>query len=153
MKLHLGYEWHIFHIFTSKVKILLMSFFCFSFGLNIWSLSSHGKKCFTHLLRSLVKYFFHSKINFICSRHCVISSTTFKVLVFHIIICNVLVIVCYTEVSILKVQCFLDESSNSSLKSFALKSRLKPWSCFWKGSTSCDRIYWSQGLVLSSHQL
>ena len=78
------------------MKISLTSFLCFSFifrpffyfrniriyvikrklhvGLKIWSSSSRGKKKFPLSLRSVVKYFFHSKINFISSRHRVISS-------------------------------------------------------------------------------
>ena len=83
---------------SSLVKISLMSLLCFFFvfrlvnffcfrnthidiikrklhiGLNIWSLFSRGKKisfvCGTYSW----KFFFHSKINFICSRRCVISS-------------------------------------------------------------------------------
>ena len=95
MKLYPGYEWHIFHILTSE-DISLTSFlrFSFVFRLVFFLFSKHlylcnkkkitrclehmklifsWKKYFTRLLRSLVKYFFHSKINFICSRHYVIS--------------------------------------------------------------------------------
>ena len=82
---------------SSLVKISLMSFLCFSFVLRLvfFLFSKHLYLCnkkkficrfehinfifswkidFTHSLRSLMKYFFHSKINFICSRHRVIIS-------------------------------------------------------------------------------
>ena len=90
MKLHPGYEWHIFNILPSE-DITDVIFFCFSSSfyfrnthiyvikwnlhvrLNIWSLSSRGKD-FTSEHSERVKYFFHSKINFTCSRHRVISS-------------------------------------------------------------------------------
>ena len=45
------------------------------------------KKDFTCSLRSLVKYFFHSKINFICSRHRVISSIYFHLTKYTLLVC------------------------------------------------------------------
>ena len=40
---------------------------------NIWSLSSSAKKYFTSKRSEQVKYFFHEKVNFICSNQRVIS--------------------------------------------------------------------------------
>ena len=46
-------------------------------GLKIWSLSSRGKKISLVRCAHSWNIFFHSKINFICSRHHVISSILF----------------------------------------------------------------------------
>ena len=78
---------------SSLVKISLMSFLCFSSSFFLFSKHSYlcnkkkiarwlermkfiflWKKDFTCSLLLLMKYFFHSKINFICLRHSVISS-------------------------------------------------------------------------------
>ena len=103
MKLRQGYEWHILHILASDytadvIPIFFpqnkdtfgdhfrLVFFYFRnthiyvirrklhVGLKIWSLSSRRKRDFARSLGLLVKYFFHSKINVLCSRHRVISS-------------------------------------------------------------------------------
>ena len=84
-KLHLGYEWDIFHIFNKwrfrwRHYFVFPLFFLFSKHsylcnkkkitrwLEHMKFILSWKKDFTRSLHSPVKYFFHSKINFICSR-------------------------------------------------------------------------------------
>ena len=106
MKLHPGYKWYIFHILTSEdiADVIPLFFLCFSFSF-FFLFSKHSylynkkkitrwfedmkfifswKKDFTSKRNERVKYFFHSKINFISSRHRAISSIYFLLQLHHI---------------------------------------------------------------------